>query len=60
VLHHARRPVRLPRWSLRVNNAFELGIERAWIARRPLTRHLLEEEAQQWARVGIALRLREI
>jgi exopolyphosphatase/guanosine-5'-triphosphate,3'-diphosphate pyrophosphatase len=60
VLHHARRPVRLPRWTLRVRGAFELGIDRAWISRRPLTRHLLEEESQQWARVGIALRLREI
>lgn len=60
LLHHARRPMRLPRWTLRVNRAFELGIERRWIERRPLTRHLLEEEAQQWARVGIALRLRAI
>jgi exopolyphosphatase/guanosine-5'-triphosphate,3'-diphosphate pyrophosphatase len=60
VLHHARRPVRLPAWSLRVNRAFEFGLDRAWIARRPLTRHLLEEEAQQWSRVGIALRIREI
>jgi len=60
VLHHARRPLRLPPWSLRVNRAFEFGLDHAWIARRPLTRHLLEEEAQQWARVGIALRIREI
>jgi exopolyphosphatase/guanosine-5'-triphosphate,3'-diphosphate pyrophosphatase len=60
LLHHARRPMRLPRWTLRVNRAFEFGIERRWIGRRPLTRHLLEEESQQWARVGIALRLREI
>ncbi len=35
VLHHARRPVRLPRWTLRVQRAFELGIERGWITRRP-------------------------
>jgi exopolyphosphatase/guanosine-5'-triphosphate,3'-diphosphate pyrophosphatase len=60
VLHHARRPVRLPRWNVVVRNAFEFGIERSWIARRPLTRHLLDEEAQQWARVGIALRIREL
>jgi len=60
VLHHARRPVRLPRWSLRVRNAFEFGIERSWIANRPLTRHLLEEEAQDWERVGIDFRIREI
>jgi exopolyphosphatase/guanosine-5'-triphosphate,3'-diphosphate pyrophosphatase len=59
ILHHARRPLRLPGWSLRVQRAFELGLERAWIARRPLTRHLLEEEAQHWARVGIVLAIRE-
>jgi exopolyphosphatase/guanosine-5'-triphosphate,3'-diphosphate pyrophosphatase len=59
VLHHARRPLRLPRWSLRVHHAFELRVERAWIARRPLTRHLLEEEAQHWARVGIVFAIRE-
>jgi exopolyphosphatase/guanosine-5'-triphosphate,3'-diphosphate pyrophosphatase len=60
VLHHARRPVRMPQWTLRVHHAFELGIERGWIGRRPLTRHLLDEEAQQWARVGIVLRIREL
>lgn len=60
ILHHSRRPMRMPRWTLRVERAFTLGIERAWIARRPLTRHLLEEEAQDWSRVGIALTVREI
>jgi len=60
VLHHARRPLRLPRWSLRVDRAFEFGIERGWLARRPLTRHLLEEEAQQWQRVGITFTIREL
>jgi len=60
VLHHARRSVRLPRWTLKVRRGFEFGIERAWLARRPLTRHLLEEEAQHWARVGIAFSIREI
>ncbi|HYB51686.1 MAG TPA: Ppx/GppA phosphatase family protein [Burkholderiaceae bacterium] len=60
LLHHARRPVRLPRWSLRAHRSIEFGIERSWIARRPLTRHLLEEEAQQWARVGIAFFVREL
>ncbi len=60
VLHHARRPLRLPHWRLRANRSFEFGIDRAWIARRPLSRHLLEEEAQQWARVGITLTIREL
>jgi len=52
--------MRLPCWKLRVSRAFELGIDRRWIAHRPLTRHLLDEEAQQWARVGIAFRVKEI
>ncbi len=60
VLHHARRPMRLPHWTLRVHRAFEFGIDKAWLARRPLTRHLLEEEAQQWERVGITFTIKEI
>jgi len=60
VLHHARRPVRLPHWRLHVNRSFEFGIDRSWIGHRPLTRHLLEEEAQQWERVGIAFTIREM
>ncbi|HXW63859.1 MAG TPA: Ppx/GppA phosphatase family protein [Burkholderiaceae bacterium] len=60
ILHHARHPVRLPRWTLRAHRSIEFGIDRAWIARRPLTRHLLEEEAQQWARVGISFYVREL
>jgi len=60
VLHHARQRVRLPVWRLRVDHALEFGIERNWIAKRPLTRHLLEEEAQQWERVGISFTIREL
>jgi len=60
VLHHARRPVRLPQWRLRVARGFELGIDRGWLARRPLTRHLLDEEAQHWQRVGINFTIREL
>jgi exopolyphosphatase/guanosine-5'-triphosphate,3'-diphosphate pyrophosphatase len=60
VLNHARRPLRMPRWTLQVDRGFEFGVERAWIARRPLTRHLLEEEAQHWERVGISFTIREI
>ena len=60
IVHHARGAVRLPHWTLRARGAFDLGIERGWLGRRPLTRYLLEEEAQQWARVGILFRVREI
>jgi exopolyphosphatase/guanosine-5'-triphosphate,3'-diphosphate pyrophosphatase len=58
VLHHARQPLRLPHGRLRVvRRCFELALEPGWLARRPLTRHLLEEECEQWARLGITLRI---
>ena len=55
ILHHARRPVRLPTWSLGADQVFKLTIDDAWLERRPLTKHLLEEETQHWERVGIRL-----
>jgi exopolyphosphatase/guanosine-5'-triphosphate,3'-diphosphate pyrophosphatase len=60
ILHHARRPMRLPHWTMRVQRTFEFGISRAWIERRPLTRFLLDEEVDHWARVGIVLRVKEL
>jgi exopolyphosphatase/guanosine-5'-triphosphate,3'-diphosphate pyrophosphatase len=60
VIHHARRDVDLPKWSLRFNRAIELGLERGWIEQHPLTRHLLDEEGAQWERVGIRSVVREI
>jgi exopolyphosphatase / guanosine-5'-triphosphate,3'-diphosphate pyrophosphatase len=53
VFCHARQPVDLPRWSLRAGRAIELGVDRGWLDEHPLTRHLLEEEAQSWERVGV-------
>ncbi len=60
VLHHARRPVALPRWSLRCARTIELGLERAWLDQHPLTRHLLDEEAGQWDKVGLRFTLRGV
>lgn len=58
IIHHARRPVRLPHWQLSVQRAFELSLDSVWLERRPLTLHLLDEESQHWERVGIALKIR--
>ncbi|HEX7155917.1 MAG TPA: Ppx/GppA family phosphatase, partial [Burkholderiaceae bacterium] len=60
VIHHARRVVELPKWSLRFNRSIELGFERGWIEQHPLTRHLLDEEGAQWERVGVRFVVKEI
>jgi hypothetical protein len=55
---HARRPVRLPEWSLRAREGrIEFALDGAWLSRHPLTQHLLEEEAATWQRAGVDLRL---
>jgi exopolyphosphatase/guanosine-5'-triphosphate,3'-diphosphate pyrophosphatase len=58
---HARRASEPPRWTLRATrSAIELGVDAGWLARHPLTQHLLEEEAAQWSRVGIRFALRAL
>jgi exopolyphosphatase/guanosine-5'-triphosphate,3'-diphosphate pyrophosphatase len=58
ILMHARRPVRLPDWSLRARDGgIEFALDAAWMGRHPLTQHLLEEEASTWQRAGVDLRL---
>jgi exopolyphosphatase/guanosine-5'-triphosphate,3'-diphosphate pyrophosphatase len=58
---HARRAIEPPRWTLRATrSAIELGVDAGWLARHPLTQHLLEEEAAQWSRVGIRFALRAL
>lgn len=60
ILHHARRDVECDRWTLRFARAIDLGLERAWLDQHPLSRHLLEEEAEQWQRVGVRFTMREL
>ncbi len=56
IFAHARRTVTLPRWSLQASRgAIDLGLEADWLARHPLTTHLLEEEAEHWAKVGVRM-----
>ncbi|MGZ8994649.1 MAG: hypothetical protein ACXW16_11595 [Burkholderiaceae bacterium] len=58
ILAHARRAVELPEWSLKFGKTIELAFASDWLTRHPLTQYLLEEEATQWERVGIAFTLR--
>lgn len=58
ILHHARRDVELPKFSIRFGRSIELSLGADWLSRHPLTQYLLEEEAMHWARVGIVFTLR--
>jgi exopolyphosphatase/guanosine-5'-triphosphate,3'-diphosphate pyrophosphatase len=60
ILNHARRNVELPRWSLKFGRSIEFGLDSDWLLRHPLTHYLLEEEAMQWARVGITFCIRPL
>ncbi len=58
---HARRAVDPPRWTLRsTRGAIELGVDADWLARHPLTQHLLDEEAAQWDKVGVRFVVRAL
>ena len=61
ILCHARRPIELPKWTLRAARAgFELRMEGGWLARHPLTQFLLDEESAQWDRVGLRLAVKPL
>lgn len=60
ILHHARNDVTCEGWTLRFARSIEIGLERAWLDQHPLTRHLIEEEAEQWQRVGVRFTIREL
>ena len=57
ILAHARRAVELPEWSVKFGKTIELALAGDWLARHPLTQYLLDEEASQWERVGVAFAL---
>jgi len=60
VICHARRSVELPRWTLRFGRTIEFGLGGDWLAAHPLTRHLLDEEAQYWERIGFRFALKPL
>lgn len=53
LLHHARRPIDLPRISLAINGGVRLPVPARWLDRHPLTRHLLTREAREWSALGM-------
>jgi exopolyphosphatase/guanosine-5'-triphosphate,3'-diphosphate pyrophosphatase len=59
ILHHARRSVELPQFSIRFGRSIELALDAEWLRRHPLTQYLLEEETMHWARVGIVFTIRD-
>lgn len=59
LLHRARDDAPLPDIRVRVTaKGFEMNVARDWLATAPLTAAALEEEAAQWANVGIEFKLR--
>ena len=52
LLHHARRPIDIPRIGLRMRETVGWRIARGWLARHPLTSHLLERERAEWTALG--------
>jgi exopolyphosphatase/guanosine-5'-triphosphate,3'-diphosphate pyrophosphatase len=52
LFHHARRPIDMPRIRLDVGKAIRLGVSKRWLAAHPLTEHLLDKEADEWAAAG--------
>lgn len=61
IVCHARRPVPLPKWTLRAaRSGFELRLDGDWLARHPLTQFLFEEESAQWEKVGLRLTIKPL
>jgi exopolyphosphatase/guanosine-5'-triphosphate,3'-diphosphate pyrophosphatase len=52
LLHHARRPIDMPRIDLVVRETVRWRIARTWLAKHPLTLHLIERERDEWAALG--------
>ena len=56
LLNHARRPVELPPVELRSRASIGWRIAASWLARHPLTLHLIERERAQWRSLGFPWR----
>jgi exopolyphosphatase/guanosine-5'-triphosphate,3'-diphosphate pyrophosphatase len=52
LLHHARRPLELPRLDARIDRSVQVTLPQRWLAAHPQTRHLLEKEAEHWNAAG--------
>jgi exopolyphosphatase/guanosine-5'-triphosphate,3'-diphosphate pyrophosphatase len=52
IFHHARRPIVPPRLGLKVGSKIRFDVPARWLARHPLTGHLLHDEATEWRALG--------
>jgi exopolyphosphatase/guanosine-5'-triphosphate,3'-diphosphate pyrophosphatase len=52
LFHHARTVIALPRIRLSDGRRIGLGVSERWLARHPLTAHLLTKERRQWKELG--------
>jgi exopolyphosphatase/guanosine-5'-triphosphate,3'-diphosphate pyrophosphatase len=56
LFHHARRPIAVPRLALAMGRSIRLAVPASWLAKHPLTAHLLEKEMSEWTEAGYPLR----
>ena len=54
LFHHARRSINPPRLALAVGSRIRFEVPGRWLARHPLTEHLLQKEAREWRALGYA------
>ena len=52
LFHHARTIIALPRIELTGGGRIGLGVSERWLAKHPLTAHLLAKERRQWKELG--------
>jgi exopolyphosphatase/guanosine-5'-triphosphate,3'-diphosphate pyrophosphatase len=52
LIHHARRPIDTPRFSLAVGSTIRFVAPKRWLRAHPLTAHLLAKEAREWTGLG--------
>ena len=53
LFHHARTAIDVPRIELKVAGRIRLSVSPRWLARHPLTAHLLDQERGQWAALAL-------
>jgi exopolyphosphatase/guanosine-5'-triphosphate,3'-diphosphate pyrophosphatase len=56
LFHHARRGIDTPRIGLKAGRKVQFGVSARWLARHPLTSHLLAMERAEWAALGVPWR----
>ncbi len=52
LFHHARTSIALPRIQLASDGRIRVGVSERWLAKHPLTAHLLAKERRQWKDLG--------